>query len=277
MEQDLYRNRDFIPDFDAIMAETAARSRELAARVTVRADVAYGASPRERMDILFPASVAKDAPLHMFLHGGYWRSGSKTDHHLVAAPVLAVGGIAAIVTYDLMPATRLARIVAQARAAAHHLLAMAPELGADPARFTASGHSAGAHLASFLAAQGGGETAPPNLPALRGLLMVSGIYDLAGIPASFLKDEAKMTAQEAGAWSPLTAKHRPTPSRIVTRGARETSPFQEQAVAFARLLQDAGQPCTLRSEADQNHLTIVLSLADPRSGLGSTLSGLVAG
>ncbi|MDB5658148.1 MAG: lipase [Cypionkella sp.] len=107
--QDLYRNRDFIPDFDAIMLETAARSRELAARVEIKADVAYGASVRERMDILLPPSLAKGAPLHMFIHGGYWRAGSKTDHHLVAAPVLAAGGIAAIVTYDLMPVTRLGR------------------------------------------------------------------------------------------------------------------------------------------------------------------------
>ncbi|AMY70502.1 hypothetical protein [Frigidibacter mobilis] len=93
MEQDLYRNRDFIPDFDAILAETAARSRELAARVEVRADLAYGASPRERMDILLPPNPARGAPLHMFIHGGYWRSGAKADHHLVAAPVLAAGAL----------------------------------------------------------------------------------------------------------------------------------------------------------------------------------------
>jgi arylformamidase len=272
MEQDLYRNRDFIPDFDALMAETAARSRELAARVTVQADVAYGASPRARMDILFPPSAAKDAPLHMFIHGGYWRAGSKTDHHLVAAPVLAVGGIAAIVTYDLMPKTRLAQIVAQVRAAALHLAALAPSIGADPARFSVSGHSAGAHLASYLAASGPEEGAPPRLPALRGLLMVSGIYDLAEIPFSFLKNEAEMTVAEAQSWSPLTSLHMPLPMRIVTRGALEMAPFQNQAIAMCQTLVSAGQSCTLRCEPDLNHLSIVLSLADPQSSLGEILS-----
>ena len=140
MTQDLYRNRDFIPDFDEIVTETAARSREFAKRVEIRPNVPYGPGPRERIDIILPPRMAKGAPLHVFIHGGYWRSGSKEDHWLVAAPVLAVGGIAALVTYDLMPGTRLGPIVAQVRAAVRHLTAMAPDLGADATRLTASGH-----------------------------------------------------------------------------------------------------------------------------------------
>lgn len=276
MPQDLYRNRDFIPDFDALMAETAARSRELAAKVELRADVAYGPSPRQRMDILSPPNPAKGAPLHLFLHGGYWRSGSKADHHLVAAPVLAAGGIAAIAGYDLMPGTRLGPIVAQVRAAARHFVALAPELGADPARFSASGHSAGAHLASYLAARGPEETAP-ELPPLRGLLLVSGLYDLSGIPGSFLRDEAAMTMQEATVWSPLGAEQAPGPLRIITRGSGETAPFHDQAQSFARLLQAQGLPHRLREEPGLNHLSIVLSLADPASPLGMLLSELTVG
>ncbi|WP_299504909.1 alpha/beta hydrolase [Cypionkella sp.] len=166
-------------------------------------------------------------------------------------------------------------IVAQIRAAAHHLLAIAPDLGADPARFTVSGHSAGAHLASYLAAIGPKEAAqPPKLPPIRGLLLVSGIYDLSGIPSSFLKNEAKMREAEAAAWSPLTSLHLPVPKRIVTRGSLETSPFQDHAAALSNMLQSNGQPCILRSEPNLNHLTIVLSLADTKSKLGEILSTL---
>ena len=275
MTQDLYRNRDFIPDFDAILAETAARSRALSAQARMHADVSYGASPRERMDILLPETSLAGAPLHMFIHGGYWRSGRKEDHHLVAAPVLAAGGIAAIVTYDLMPATRLDVIVRQVRAAAAHLVALAPGLGADPGRFTVSGHSAGAHLACYLAGHGPQEQARPPLPPLRGLFLVSGIYDLSGIPGSFLKDEAKMTPQEAGAWSPLTSDHDPTPRRVITRGEAETRPFHEQAEAMAASLDVSGAKVELRKEVGLNHLNVVLSLAEPTSPLGQRLSEMV--
>src|SRR5690606_37559921 len=146
--------RDFIPDFDELIAETAARSRAFAAGANARVDVPYGTGARERVDIIFPPRMAKGAPLHAFIHGGYWRAGNKQEHWLVAAPVLAAGGIAAFIGYDLMPDTRLGTIVSQVRAASTHLVGMAPELGADPGRVTASGHSAGAHLASYLAAIG---------------------------------------------------------------------------------------------------------------------------
>lgn len=275
LERDLYRNRDFIPDFDAIMTETEARSRAFAAQSRVERNVSYGPTPRQSFDLVFPPDPAPGAPLHMFIHGGYWRAGSKEAHTHVAAPVVAAGGIAALVSYDLMPQTRLAEIVAQVRSAARHLVGIAPDIGADPRRFTVSGHSAGAHLASLLAAEAPGDTGPPDVPDLCGILLVSGIYDLSGIPGSFLKDEAKMCDGEAKAWSPLHARHLSGPLRIITRGERETAPFQEQAVALCALLDREAQEVELRAEPDTNHLTIVFDLGDPDASLGRRLIELV--
>ncbi|WP_151719013.1 alpha/beta hydrolase [Gemmobacter serpentinus] len=270
---DLYYNRAFIPDFDAIMAETAARSRAFVKGRDLRADIAYGPTPRQTYDLILPDRPRQGAPIHMFIHGGYWRAGEKDVHHLVAAPVLAAGGIAAIVTYDLMPATRLGAIVAQLRRAALQIQAQAAAFGADPARFTASGHSAGAHLASLLAARARGDLQPPSLPDLRGLLLASGIYDLGGIPGSFLKNEAAMTTEEAALWAPRDAVHRPDLPRILTRGEAETAPFHDQAHELASLLP---APCVLRVEPGLNHLSLVLDLADPMRPLGAALADLVA-
>lgn len=276
MARDLYRNRDFIPNFDEIAAETAARSREFAAKANIRRDVAYGSGRRERLDLVFPAQPVKGAPLHIFFHGGYWRSGSKEDHLLVAAPVLAVGGIAAIVTYDLMPGTRLGTIVGQARSAVRYLAAMAPSIGADASRMTASGHSAGGHLVSYLAAISPEEEEPGTLPPLRTLLLVSGLYDLKDIPGSFLKDETQMTADEARAWTPLAARQLPGPKRIVMVSEHDTPPFHEQARAFTELLQEQGLEASLRTEAGLNHMSIVLALADPESAAGQCLAEVVS-
>lgn len=273
---DLYRNSDFIPDFHELIAETAARSREFSVGVQARSNVPYGAGARERVDILFPPRLAKGAPLHAFVHGGYWRAGSKDDHWLVAAPVLAAGGIAAFIGYDLMPSTRLGTIVSQVRAALAHLIAMAPELGADPGRYTVSGHSAGAHLASYLAAIGPEENEPVDLLALRGLLLISGIYDLSEIPDSFLKHEAKMTHAEAAAWSPLSSRQLYAPRRIVMLAEHDSVPYHTQAHQFSSLLKADGMDTQLRIEAGLNHLTIVLALADPKSPAGLCLSELVA-
>ncbi len=271
---DPYRIRSFVPEFDAISAEIAARSRSLAARSMMWSGSAYGDGSRERIDILLPPKLRAGAPIHMFVHGGYWRSGDKADYTCVAAPVLAVGGIAAIVEYDMMPTARLATLVGQVRRAAAWLAARAPALGADPRRLTVSGHSAGAHLASYLAATATGEPSSPETP-IAALMLVSGIYDLSDIPASFLKDEARMTVAEAGSWSPLSARQTTGTRRIIALGARETPPFHDQAARLHRLLRLADADTRLMILPDLNHMSVVLDLADPGTVLGSALADLV--
>ena len=273
---DPYRIRDFVPDFDAISAEFASRSRSLAARATLRADVPYGPGARETLDLILPDRPSRDAPVHMFVHGGYWRSGEKANYRFVAEPVMKAGGIAAIVEYDLMPGARLATLVGQIRRAALWLQENASGLGADPKRFTVSGHSAGAHLASFLAAKGPQES-QPLLPDVAGLLLVSGIYDLSEIPGSFLKDEVGMTNAEAASWSPLASEQRPGPQRILVVGSEETRPFHEQGARLRDLLEAQGLNVDMRTEAALNHMNIVLHLADAGCPLGRCLADLVVG
>ena len=275
MAADLYRNRDFISDFDEIVAETAARSREVGRSALVRRTMSYGVGPRESMDIFFPAQQRRGAPLHVFIHGGYWRAGSKEDHWLVAAPVLEAGGIACLLTYALMPGTRLGAIVGQVRAALNKLVAMAPEWGADAGRLSISGHSAGAHLASYLASVAPGDDTEPQLPAVKSMLLVSGIYDLRDIPDSFLKDETGMTPEEARAWSPLSSRHLNGPRRILVASERDTPPFHQQGSELAARLVKAGHDAEWQVVKNYNHMTIVLDMGNPNGTLGRRIAELV--
>lgn len=272
--QDLYLIRDFVDDFDAIAEEFAARSRELSTRVSIRTDIAYGARPRERLDLLFPWNATANAPLHVFVHGGYWRSGEKADYRFVAETPLSAGAITAIVEYDLMPGERLDLLVNQVRRALTWLHANAVSIGANPNRLTVSGHSAGAHLSSFLAASGPKE-ASPALPDVKGLFLLSGIYDLAGIPDSFLRSEAEMTRIEAATWSPLSSTQHHGPRRIIAYGSSETAPFLQQAKVLAAALVADGQQTQLLEIPDRNHMNVVFDLADPGSKLGSALVKLI--
>jgi arylformamidase len=273
--QDPYLIRDFVDDFDAIAAEFTARSRALSASANMRTDIAYGNRPRETLDLLFPDKVADGAPLHVFVHGGYWRSGEKADYRFVAETPLAAGAITALVEYDLMPGQRLHVLVDQVRRALLWLQENATTFGADPSRITVSGHSAGAHLSSFLAAKGRDETAP-KLPNVNGLLLLSGIYDLSGIPDSFLKNEAAMTHEEAASWSPLSSTQLTGPRRIIAYGGNETAPFLDQAKALANNLEAVGQRVQLLEVSGRNHMSIVLDLANRNSTVAAALLDLIA-
>jgi len=274
-DQDLYRIRDFVPDFDALATEFAERSRALSSTAEILADIRYGSRDREVLDVILPKRLKAGAPLHVFVHGGYWRSGEKETYRFVAAPVLAAGGVAAIVEYDLMPSQRLHVLVDQVRRSVLWLERHAGDFGADARKITVSGHSAGAHLASFLAATGPQETTRPLLPAINGLLLVSGIYDLSAIPDSFLRDEARMTQEEAAAWSPLTSNQLAHPQRIIAFGAEETLPFHKQAAALNTQLNAKNSTSEMLSVPGLNHMNVVLNLADPAAPLGRKLAQLV--
>ncbi len=268
--------RAAVPDFARFADRYVAASDAVRARHAVLSDMAYGPGARERFDIVLPESPATGAPLHVFVHGGYWRAGRKEDYTFVAAPVVAAGGVAALVEYDLLPGIRMAELVAQLRKAVHWLTGHAKDWGADPSRLTVSGHSAGAHLASYLAATAPhGDPLPQTLPQSlpKSLLLVSGIYDLAPIRDSFLQPELALTEAEAAQWSPLNADHAPGPARTLVVGGVETSPFHTQAQALQRQLPG---PALLHIEPRLHHMDVVLALGDPDHPLGRHLGEMVA-
>ena len=273
---DLYRIRDFVPDFDAVAAEFRERSRALSAKADVLGDVRYGRRPREVLDVILPERLKAGAPLHIFVHGGYWRSGEKENYRFVATPVLEAGGVAAIVEYDLMPGERLGVLVDQVRRSALWLQHHAGDFGADPRKLTVSGHSAGAHLASFLAATGAAEVEAPSLPAVQGLLLISGIYDLSDIPNSFLREETRMTQAEAADWSPLASRQLPCPQRIIAFGVEETFPFHKQASDLNAKLIAQQSVSELFPIPALNHMNIVLDLADPSGHLGGRVADMIS-
>src|SRR3546814_2319497 len=91
--------------------------------------------------------------LHMFIHGGYWRSRDKREYSFLAKPLVEAGAAVAIVNYDLCPAVTLDEVVRQLRAACCWLYDHAADYGRDPERLHVSGHSAGSHLTAMMLAR----------------------------------------------------------------------------------------------------------------------------
>ena len=100
-----------IADADATIAAWASRSAEAVARLDCRLDVRFGPTLAEYCDV-FPAGPG--APLHLFVHGGYWRRFSARDHAFVAPQLVAAGITTITVNYALCPTVSLDEIVAAA-------------------------------------------------------------------------------------------------------------------------------------------------------------------
>ncbi|CAN7271040.1 alpha/beta hydrolase [Rhizobium sp. LjRoot254] len=269
METDPFRIRAHVADFDEIVSEIVSRSEVTRATLPMVADMAYGTDATETVDLFFPDRPRAGLPVHMFIHGGYWRMFSKRDYSYVADTITRAGAIAVIVDYALMPAVRMADIVGQVRRARRWVADHIAKHGGDPVRLTVSGHSAGAHLSTFLFNE-------PGIPSgIRAALLLGGLYELKPLQSSFLQPEIGITDREAADFTPMTHRHDPATQVDILVGSDETPPFHDQANAFASLLKEQGLPVSTLSLTGRNHMNSVRDLGLPDSEAGARLTKLI--
>ncbi|TAD84343.1 MAG: alpha/beta hydrolase, partial [Sphingomonadales bacterium] len=113
--------------------------------------LSYGSDPLQALDLWVPQGAAP-APLVLFVHGGGWQRGSKSNAVGRAMPghMLAQGYAFASIDYRLVPAATVEQQAADVAASLAYLLKRADELGIDRSRVVLTGHSAGAHLVALV-------------------------------------------------------------------------------------------------------------------------------
>jgi arylformamidase len=262
---DLFKTRDHVSNFDEYVAEYKVMSEATRLRLKNSLNVSYGSSPREVLDLFFPATPVPGCPIHLFIHGGYWRMFYKDDFSYIADTVTASGAIAAIMDYDLMPAVRMEEIVGQVRRAFSWLHDKAQDFGGDPNRLSVSGHSAGAHLATFTF------TTEDDGPVPKAALLLSGVYDLGPLQNSFLKPLIGITNQEVETLSPLNLHHASAPHVFIAYGDQETEPFAQQAQDFHHHLVGRGSKSSVTPLPATNHMSAVRDLGQSESRVGKLL------
>lgn len=187
-------------------------------------DLYYGRGRDEMFDF-YPAA-RRDAPLWVFLHGGYWQACTKDQHGQFAEGLRAHGFSVAMLDYPLCPETPLREIVLILRHALQVLRDQSAALGFDPPRIHLAGHSAGAHLAAVAAAD-------PHGPEIASVLLLSGVFDLDPLFHLPMGRIIGLTDRaEARVLSPLFSP-RPNARVGVALGALETDEFKRQSAEMA--------------------------------------------
>jgi arylformamidase len=247
--------------------EVATASLDEADGLRVVRDRAYGPRRRERLDLFVPDRPGSH-PCLAFIHGGFWQEGSKAGSGFAALSLAAAGWACAGIGYTLTPEVRLREIVREAAAAILWLQREAPSYGLDPARLVVAGHSAGGHLAAALVAGLGGEAAAA---AVSGAVLVSGVYDLAPVAASYVNDLARIDDAEVRELSPLFARPvRDVPVHLVV-GADEPEAFQRQSDALCAAWRPSLSHLTVGRVAGRDHFDVLDELADPATPTFRTL------
>jgi len=262
---------DGTPYYEGWPIQSAATRQALDCRL----DVPFGPTLDEHLDI-FPADGA-NTPVHMFIHGGYWRAYTAKEFSFVANRLVEQGISVVVNNYSLCPKVTIDEIVRQNQAAIKWLMQHAGDFGGDPANITLSGHSAGGHLAAMAALTDWAGDYGVDAGGLRGIVAISGLYDLRPFRYTDLQTHLQFTGDQIQRCSPLFHVRGGMPPTWVIVGADETPEFHRQADAFTEATRAAGNKVERISVEGTTHFSVMDGFNDPQSQLFGLICDLAKG
>ena len=232
--------------------ETAERAR---ATLACQLDVPYGPALEETLDI-FPAAQT-NAPVFVFIHGGYWRALSSKTFSGVALGLQARGITTVIINYALCPRVTIDEIVRQTRSALAWTLRNIQHYGGDPKRVAIGGHSAGGHLTAMaLQTEWAEDYGLPQDPFVAALPF-SGLFDIEPLRYSYLQPQIQLDDRTIRHNSPAFSV-RPCKTPIwITWGGAESTEFARQSQIYHQAWLAAGNTAELHAVPDADHFTVI--------------------
>lgn len=226
--------------------------------------IQYGAGEYHFGDLRLPAAPGPH-PVVIVIHGGFWRSSFDLLYTGHISSALTRGGAA---TWNIeyrrigntgggFPGT-----LDDVAAASAHLAEMAKAYQLDTSRTVAIGHSAGGHLALWLA------TSRRGLP-LRGVVSLAGVADLKrawelrlsdAVVATFLGGSPQDAPEHYQLASPIQNLPCKVPTRLIHGDSDDVVPI-EIAERFEAAAARAGDDCRLTRLPGAGHFEPV----DPRA------------
>ncbi len=238
--------------------------------------VAYGADPRQKLDVYAPPGAGAGLPVAVFFYGGSWSAGRRQDYAWAGRSLAAEGFLTVAPDYRIYPQARFPAFLEDGALALRWVQDNAAAYGGDPARIVLVGHSAGAYNAVMLALDSRYLRAAGVDPArIRAAAGLSGPYD-------FLPLEGRTTPRIFGAAADLSQTQpvvmaRPgAPPMFLATGAddRLVGPYNTRNLAQA--LRAQGGLVEERVYPHMAHVGAVLALSRPFRGRSALRADLAS-
>jgi acetyl esterase/lipase len=220
-----------------------------------------------RLDI-YSRDGANGLPVVLYIHGGAWRAGNRTNVNVKPAFLLDNGFCFVSIDYRMLPKADVATQADDVEQAYRYVRANIAKHGGDPNRIAVMGHSAGCHLAALTGLRGG-------LPGVAALILGDTMaYDLEALARSGGMTRAYARAfPDPAQWralSPAThvggRKHPPTLVAYSRASGRVTV-----SRAFAERLRATGTEVTLFDGRAYSHMSINRNFGDEGDALTSAV------
>jgi acetyl esterase/lipase len=233
-------------------------------------DVVYGKGGKQdlKLDLYMPLQPGEPTPAIVFIHGGGWREGSKSDLRSFCQAFAKMGYVAVTVDYRLAPANRWPAQIEDVKCAVRWLRANAKRLRVDPERIAAAGSSAGGHLAlllGFTQAKDGLEGTggwPNQSSQVSAVVNIVGPTDLAErdwsepveqLLINFLGGSRTQIADVFRQASPLTYLRKDAPPVLTWHGTKDDLVPYSQATKLDAAMKQIGASSQLETIEGKGH------------------------
>ncbi len=236
--------------------------------VECRDNIVYGTGGGRELqaDLYLPAEpAAAHIPAVVYVHGGGWRGGDRTQFSRHAISMARHDFAGLCISYRFSQEARYPAAVEDANCAVRFLRGFADELGVDPDRIGIAGGSAGGHLAAMvsttcgtarLEGTGGHGDFSSDVQAYCGfnpVLDMRGMLENPGVEAFLGGSPHEVGKEVYEDASPICHVDEHTPPTLLLHGNADTTVPYEQSVQFRDAVLAAGGQAELFTADGAGH------------------------
>ena len=265
-----FNPRVTVTEYPRLTEERERASEATRAKLKHHRDVRYGDGPRMTLDI-FPAE-RPGAPVQIYIHGGYWRGGSKDAYSFISEPFREAGVTTVLLEYDLCPQVTVPDIMRETREGIAWVYRRIAEYGGDPERLYLTGSSAGGHLTARAVSHRWEVDGLPE-DIIKGAVAITGVYDPDPVFHVSVNEDIRLTPESAREVSALLHPPLDRTPLVVAVGKAETRGWIGMSRDFFALCQERGVDCSYLEVPGAHHFSVSGQLGERGSLMSRTVLG----
>ena len=297
-----FNPRESVENFSHYLEDSLLKSKDVKKQTHIYENIAYGKGPLQKLDIFGKNNKEDLKPLHIFIHGGYWRALDKDYHAHMSVPFNKNNILFFNINYDLCPKVTLSDICDQAIEAIIWIFnnsnlskfciswkifsriiksrinqySISSQFFIDVITTTSrrrynkkisiSGHSAGAHLVSYLLSI---DWSKYDLPKkiFQGAALISGIYNLKIVQKISVNKELNLSNKEVQEKTTLNKLPTFKLPLFISYGENEPEGWKHQSISYCDFLTKNDYKYKVIASKGDNHFTLIDTLANENSNI----------
>ncbi|MCF0042102.1 alpha/beta hydrolase [Dyadobacter fanqingshengii] len=244
-------------------------------RITKSKNIVYQkadkTSAEQRLNVFAPRKHTKPAAVLIFVHGGNWNSGKKSQYNIIGGHWAKKDVVTVIVDYPLSPAADFDAMAISVARSVKWVKENISQYGGNPDKIFLSGHSAGGHLAALVALDDHYFKNIGLENPLSGLILI----DAAGLDMhGYLLEEKfekgntylKTFSSDPKTWkeaTPLYHLHPNMPPMLIYRGGKTYTSILKSNEKFIQALRAYAPETPYRIQKSKKHVPMITQFFNP--------------